>query len=404
MLKFQETTGVAGVQGCTRKLAIPDDRMAEQVPQTAEVTGVPPIDEERQSPNEDSSNLRNLLHVPSTPSLLGSASTSGGPRSNLARSQSGSLTPASTRSNQSCVTRTSWAAGQVQEASPMASPRLVAELPAATPRVTIPLRLWLVAPERPSLQGAYARLPDIVANGEAIWRQLSGDGWLFSCTSGFWMVADHRDKVERNLAQLRTVDRHYEKLPHECTRWMYGDDSRQWTADASSLVLLTPDRECAEHRIRQQEQRVLAREAQACRRAACAPGALWLAAPPRPFLQGEYCKVQGRLERGQPVWRQVGGEGWMLASASGDHWIIATEEPGAQAGMPQIRSSVSHGGKWPHEVEGWKYANGNGGWATDYVRAIRVSTNDRIAVSAQANYTYCEDVESPCKPVEHAEI
>mmetsp|Transcript_86967 Transcript_86967/g.246576 ORF Transcript_86967/g.246576 Transcript_86967/m.246576 type:complete len:433 (-) Transcript_86967:557-1855(-) len=326
--------------------------------------------------------------APSTGSAVGSSSTSPGLRSNSAMSISTTITPVSRESCQSQRTRTSGASGQLQEANPEATPRLETELPAATPRVESPAGLWVVAPGRPALQGEYGRVLGVIANGEAIWRQLAGDGILFSCTAGFWMIADDRDKIERNLGQLRTVDRHLAKLPHECTRWMYGDDSRSWAVDAEGTTLVTANRELAEQRMQQNAQRAALRVAQASRRAARAPDKLWVAAPPRPALQGEYAKVQGHLENDAAVWKQVHGQGLLLDS--GGRWALFTDELDVASGRAQIRTAAPHSGKPPHQLAIWKYVNSDGRWTSDYVRAIRVVVDSSLVAHIQANYA-CDE-------------
>lgn len=341
--------------------------------------------------------------APSMDSTVHKSNGSNGARSNSAYSSSSfnvsvSNTPASARSSLSRQTRTSWAMGHVQEegCSPLATPsaltarRLVTDqlLPDATPRIQCPDTLWLVAPHRPALQGMYCRLPDALANGEPIWQQADGEGWLFSCSTGFWMVADHRDKVERNLAQLRTVDRHYAKLPHECYRWMYGEDSRNWVTDGEQMVFITPDRERALIMVKHQGEQAAGRVAEAARRAQLATESLWLAAPPKPFLQGEYRKVPGWMEDDMPVWRQVHGEGCLLSNSN--HWVVCECNADDVRKRAQIRSSVPHGGQWPEEVSMWKYSNAMRGWTTDYVRAICLSTDRMAAERSQANYMYMQ--------------
>mmetsp|Transcript_69723 Transcript_69723/g.204064 ORF Transcript_69723/g.204064 Transcript_69723/m.204064 type:complete len:467 (-) Transcript_69723:39-1439(-) len=354
------------------------------------------------TPTGDGQQDRKFTTAPSMDSSLHKSSLSGATRSASAYSSfnmSMSTTPASARTSESRQTRTSWAMGHVQEesGSPMATPsaltarRLVTEqaLPEVTPRVHCPDSLWLVAPSRPHLQGVYCRLPDALANGEPIWRQADGEGWLFSCSTGFWMVADAREKVERNLAQLRTVDRHYAKLPHECPRWMYGEDSRTWVTDSEQLVFITPDRERALFAVKYQGEMAAGRAAEAARRALTAPESLWLAAPPKPFLQGEYRKVEGWMEDDMPVWRHVTGEGCLMSSSN--HWVICEGIVEDVRRRAQIRSSQPHNDQWPEEVNMWKYSNPMRGWTTDYVRAICMSTDRSAAERSQANYMYVQE-------------
>jgi len=255
----------------------------------------------------------------------------------------------------------------------------------ATPHVHCPERLWVITPSKPELQGEYAQLLGWVANGEPIWRHVSGHSCLFSCTAGRWMVTDHYSKIEMNQGQVRTVDPHYEKLPHQCSRWMYGESSN-WIADAQGLTTVIADKASAQRRLQQQEQQSSGKKQHASLRAVQAPTTLWLAAPPKPALQGEYCRVQDRVENGQPVWRHVQGNGWLFSSAS-KHWMFCSKEPGADKNPGQLKSAMPHQGKWPQDVKEWKYARSSGGaWASDSVKQVQVSTDAALARAALKNY------------------
>mmetsp|Transcript_102196 Transcript_102196/g.284641 ORF Transcript_102196/g.284641 Transcript_102196/m.284641 type:complete len:484 (-) Transcript_102196:91-1542(-) len=403
-------TGAAETAGVTG--ACPRPR------EDAERAEAQPIEEEEErheeSPASHSEDRKPSLAPSSTDSISRKTSTSVGIRSTSAHSSfsaATSNTPASARTSLSQRSRASWAMGHVQEEtdSPTTSGaqtarRLITDqcLPEATPRVHCPEALWLVLPHRAHLQGQYCLMPGAVANGEPLWRQADGPGWLFSCSTGFWMVADGRDKVERNLGQLRTIDRHYAKLPHECHRWMYGEDSRNWVTETDGLTLVTADQDRALSMVHRQQEEAAGQVAAAFRRAASAPDTIWLAAPPKPFLQGEYRKATGHdsLHNDLPVWRQVNGSG-CLASSSG-HWVIYADNPEDVRSRPQIRSSVPHGGALPQEVSMWKYTNGTGGWATDYVRAVCASTDSSVAERSQANYLYLAEANAECNEKEEA--
>eukprot|EP00913_Durusdinium_trenchii_P004035 g3737.t1 len=83
-------------------------------------------------------------------------------------------------------------------------------------------------------------------------------------------------------------------------------------------------------------------DADAQRRAKAAPKQLWLKAPSRIALEGEYTKVPERLERGQAVWKQHCGPGWIY-STSGGRWFITDREDGISASAKPTRSHMSTG-------------------------------------------------------------
>jgi len=254
------------------------------------------------------------------------------------------------------------------------------DLPSSSPE-----RLWVIAPMRRALQGEYVQFPAWVVNGEPIWRHTSSHACLFSCTARRWTITDHYSNVEADRGQVRTADPHYQKFPHECSRWTYAMGS-DWTADAQGRILVTPDQAVAQKRMKKQEHQSSGRAQRASMHAEQAPCTLWVAAPPRPALQGEYRRVEGRMECGQPVWRRAEGAGWLF-SVAGGHWVVGGNDPGGGRSRPQLKTSAPHGGQLPHQVRGWKYArDGTGDWATDSVGAIQVSTDARLARAVLRNY------------------
>lgn len=257
-----------------------------------------------------------------------------------------------------------------------------------------PERLWLVSPLKPALQGEYVRLPAWFANGEPIWRHASGSAFLFSSSTGRWTVTDHHSKIEADQGEIRSADKHYHKRPHECSRWMCSCGSG-WAVDDTGATLVTSHRAAAQQQMRQQERKNTGSKQKASLRAVLAPETLWVAVPPRPALQGEYRRVEGRMEHCQPVWRRIQGDGWLFSSAGG-HWLVCSGEPGAKKNPAQLRSSATHSGKWPQEVKGWKYArSGTFEWVTDSVRAIQVSADPSTTRAALKNYDYYAGVDTP---------
>eukprot|EP00435_Cladocopium_sp_Y103_P033591 s483_g8.t1 len=96
------------------------------------------------------------------------------------------------------------------------------------------------------------------------------------------------------------------------------------------------------------EPQTLCRDADAQRRAKLAPSQLWLKAPSRMALEGEYTKVPERMERGQVVWKQHCGPGWIY-STSGGRWFITDREDGISACTGVLASVAPHQNRFPQE-------------------------------------------------------
>ncbi|CAE7429994.1 ADL1 [Symbiodinium sp. CCMP2592] len=94
-------------------------------------------------------------------------------------------------------------------------------------------------------------------------------------------------------------------------------------------------------------------EALARRRADLAPSHLWLKAASKVALQGEYIKVPNRLERGQALWQQAAGPGW-LYSTSGGRWFVTDREEGIASNTGLLASNALHHGRLPQETEKWQ--------------------------------------------------
>lgn len=248
----------------------------------------------------------------------------------------------------------------------------------AGPLGTAPERLWVVAPPRPNSQGEYRKTEDLLHNGEPIWQQVLGEGRLFSNSSGRWLICESGAKADKDLAQIKSADPHIGKPPNEVSKWAFAcrDGSSNWVADMRGLIRVMRDQRAAEWCFMRQEE-------DAVKRTARAPEKLWVAAPPRPFLQGEYRKVDGRVVNFRPVWKQVNGSGWLFGSWNGVCWMICDDEAKlGSVGPADIQTSD------PNEPGLWKHRNSNGGWAMDSIGWIRVSTDRRTLDGLLANYGY----------------
>lgn len=247
--------------------------------------------------------------------------------------------------------------------------------------------IWVLAPCKPAVEGQYDRVDGQLVNGDAVWRQVEGDGWLFCSFDGRWTVSDGPQEVDRDVGLLRTADPHYSKLPHECSRWMYREELGTWASDNDGQVLVTNVRARVERRLQRRTERSTRLALAAQRRAAKAPRTLWVVAPPRPALQGTYNMEDSEHMNGYPVWKQQGGKGYLFSSEK-DQWIISGDAPNRirQKSQMQLRTSSTHAGKMPNEVTSWKYTESGGVWIADVTKSIRVFADKEAAAFVLANY------------------
>lgn len=93
------------------------------------------------------------------------------------------------------------------------------------------------------------------------------------------------------------------------------------------------------------------------------PDKLYLIAPPKQGLQGEYIKNPSRLHNGCTIWQLNGGQRGYLYSARGGVWVVAASEEQMLDGAGSIQSELPHMGKEPQDCAGWKFNPGHGhGW------------------------------------------
>jgi len=109
------------------------------------------------------------------------------------------------------------------------------------------------------------------------------------------------------------------------------------------------------------------------------PEHLWLIAPSRPALQGEYFRQPSSAEQGQPVWRQRSGSGSLhRQSLSSSYWFVGTGvEEDAEGGSATLRLSCEPSGSSscsPHELcQSWQVRHG---------RSWRVDSSIRLAATS----------------------
>lgn len=215
-------------------------------------------------------------------------------------------------------------------------------------------RLWIIVPPYASLQGEYVKQLGRVERGHPVWRQASGNGTLFSTAKGRWFIADGEAGVAVNGGVIATAAHHEGRPPQDVKQWQYFHNGK-WHVDPALVV--TAKQEDGERRLADQE-------AQAVERASKAPDRIWLVCLPKPGLQGEYVRHQGRLERGEAVWQQVEGTAVLYSNGLGGLWCFANKETDIIKNVGILQSTAPHKGMPPNEVVGWQYADGSS-WRLD---------------------------------------
>eukprot|EP00930_Biecheleria_cincta_P045333 TRINITY_DN31255_c0_g1_i1.p1 TRINITY_DN31255_c0_g1~~TRINITY_DN31255_c0_g1_i1.p1 ORF type:complete len:896 (-),score=135.54 TRINITY_DN31255_c0_g1_i1:105-2642(-) len=233
--------------------------------------------------------------------------------------------------------------------------------------------LWLLAPPYVALQGEYRKQENRTERGQPVYRQVGGEGWIFSTTKGRWFVTDGEAGIAVNGGVIATTTIHNGSSPHEMQRWQYFYEG-SWHVDAS--IHVTAKQAEAVRRLAEQE-------ADSLQRASAAPEKLWLICPPKPSLQGEYMRQAARIERGQAVWRQAGGNGILYSNGLGGLWCIATKEADVAKNLGLLQCVQPHKGKAPDEMEEWQFAEGTSWRADKSVRVTAQREEGQKALSEQ---------------------
>jgi len=195
-----------------------------------------------------------------------------------------------------------------------------------TTGVTQPFSLRVVTPNGQSrCGGEYQLAIGEMANGMPVWRHKSGKSWLYTGTSGMWIIGGG-DAKERNFECTRGVI--YSKYAHGGLMpdridsiWLrlsgdkfHEDSSITVSIKPSPLYVQTPNG----------QQR-------------CA---------------GEYLPVADALANGLPFWEHIGSKCWLYSGTNG-MWIIG----GADAKVKEFKCTrgvvycrVPHGGAMPDKM------------------------------------------------------
>mmetsp|Transcript_50616 Transcript_50616/g.103086 ORF Transcript_50616/g.103086 Transcript_50616/m.103086 type:complete len:801 (+) Transcript_50616:39-2441(+) len=224
--------------------------------------------------------------------------------------------------------------------------------------------LWLVAPRFPQLQGEYRKQETRKERGQPVWRQVSGEGWIFSTNKGRWFISDTEEGIANNRGVLASTTQHNGSAPYQIDQWQFLSQG-SWQSDQT--IFLTEKQAEAQRRVAEQQR-------EAVKRTDRAPDKVWILCQPKPHLQGEYVKQPARIERGQAVWRQLGGNGILYSNGLGGFWCVATKEADVQKNLGLLQCSTPHYGRPPHEMESWQFADGN---------TWRVHKNVRVTASRQ---------------------
>jgi len=175
--------------------------------------------------------------------------------------------------------------------------------------------------------GEYVMVPGEAANGQPVWKQKGGRCWLYSGSTGAWIVGGN-DAKEKNFDCSRGVM--YSKKPHGGVMpdkvggaWLrlggtkfHEDSAITVSVKPSPLYVISPNgqRRCA----------------------------------------GEYVPVADKTVNGQPLWEHVGGKCWLYSGPNG-MWIVGgsdARERNFQCTRGVIYCKTTHSGLMPEHMVG----------------------------------------------------
>eukprot|EP00929_Paragymnodinium_shiwhaense_P030636 TRINITY_DN17326_c0_g1_i10.p1 TRINITY_DN17326_c0_g1~~TRINITY_DN17326_c0_g1_i10.p1 ORF type:complete len:1169 (-),score=218.81 TRINITY_DN17326_c0_g1_i10:642-4148(-) len=184
----------------------------------------------------------------------------------------------------------------------------------------------------PLFCGEYVLIMGHKPNAYPLWKQLTGGHWLYSGTSGRWLLGDEHELGAAFLCDsglLSTSDKHRGVMPHDIAphggSWQrFSPDG--WWVDASVQITLQP----------QVPEIVLLTDSASDTSVA-------------------YHLVKGEEVNGFPAWRRVDEEDAWLFSSPGGKWLCGDAQDckeGFTAEKAYI-ASAEHNGCMPHEIDNW---------------------------------------------------
>lgn len=199
-----------------------------------------------------------------------------------------------------------------------------------------PHSLRIVSPNgQERCAGEYVLVAGEAANGQPVWKQKSGRCWLYTGSTGAWIVGGN-DAREKNFDCSRGVI--YSKHPHGGRMpdkvgsvWLrLGGD--KFTEDSAIMVSVKPS-------------------------------PLYVLSPNgQQRCAGEYVPVADKLVNGQPLWEHIGGKCWLYSGPNG-MWIIGgsdARERNFQCTRGVIYCKTVHSGLTPDNMVGtWMRLDGD---------------------------------------------
>jgi len=208
-------------------------------------------------------------------------------------------------------------------------------------------------PTQPQVTGKYSML-DRTENGQPVWRQDDGPGWLYLSNMNIWWVTPHEECVGKTGGIIGGIEVYNGTMPQDWEQWQrYDFDSQTFIKDFA--IVFSADENMG--RTWEAEKEKWQND-----RAATLMDRLELRAPEGfAKILGPYERVTARNHNSQPVWRQSNGPGWLYGDCFG-HWHVADDESKLEFGIPTIKSTkMAAPFLWPHEVTEWSRDGGGCG-------------------------------------------
>ena len=219
--------------------------------------------------------------------------------------------------------------------------RLAKTLSIITSARTMAAHMWVRSlPFQPQISGKYEPVEGREANGQGVWRQVSGPGWLYNSNESVWFVTVHEHCVGHTGGIIGALAPY--GAPEQCAWKRWSGPVGGWVPDPDVEVTAT-----AEDGLRIESEKAQLMET----RIASAPASLVLNVP-HGNLSGTY-RFVGRVLNAQPVWEHEEGTGLLFAD-SFNFWRLADGEAGLEEGSGVVQSADISPITWPSAVAEWK--------------------------------------------------